>query len=105
MISIRKGVTKEIVDIMVFITVNDNNDYTPCYSVLWATREAHNPNVQVAITKECSECIECNLTIRLDSHCWSQSLCIDLPCTSEPLVICRVFFYLGLADEGNLKAS
>ena len=52
MISIREGVTKEIVDIMVFITVNDNNDYTPCYSVLWATREAHNPNVQVAITKE-----------------------------------------------------
>ena len=49
MISIREGVTKEIVDIMVFIIVNDNNDYTN-YSVLMATRGAHNPNVQVAIT-------------------------------------------------------
>lgn len=34
---------------MVFIIVNDNNDYTN-YSVLWATRGAHNPNGQVAIT-------------------------------------------------------
>lgn len=49
MISIREGVTKEIVDIMVFIIVNDNNDFTN-YSVLWATRGAHNANVQVAIT-------------------------------------------------------
>ena len=51
MISIREGVTKEIVDIMVFIIVNDNNDYTniTVYN-LRATRGAHNPNVQVAIT-------------------------------------------------------
>ena len=68
MISIRERVTKEIVDIMVFITVNDNNDYTPYYSALWATREAHNPNVQVAII------MYIDTYVAISLKCWSKSI-------------------------------